>query len=117
MNVDFFELGQNIKKYRKIKGLTQEQLANATGYTDSHIGQIENAYGVPSFEAVMKIANALDVTLDQLAYGNIQNLEGYFVQELIRLTGKFSDRHKKLAIDMTVSMMEQLQKYVEEEKN
>jgi len=115
MNVDFFELGQNVKKYRKMQNMTQEQLANETGYTDSHIGQIENAYGVPSFEAVTKIANALNVTLDQLAYGNIKNSEGYFIQEMARITGQFTNRQQKLAINTTLSLMEQLKKYFEEE--
>lgn len=117
MNVDFIGLGQNIKKYRKMANLTQEQLASMVGYSDSHIGQIENAYGVPSYEAVVKIANALNVTMDQICYGNLENTDGYFIQELVRLTKRFDDRYKTLAIDMTLSMIEQLEKYIDEEKN
>ena len=116
MSVDFILLGQNIKKYRKMADLTQEQLANITGYTDSHIGQIENAYGTPSYEAVCKIANALNVTMDQLSYGNIDNADDYFVQELKRITGEFNDKQKRFAIDMTLSLMEQLKKHYEEEE-
>ena len=116
MSVDFILLGQNIKKYRKMADLTQEQLANMTGYTDSHIGQIENAYGTPSYEAVCKIANALNVTMDQLSYGNIDNTDDYFVQELKRITAEFNDKQKRFAIDMTLSLMEQLKKHFEEEQ-
>ena len=115
MSVDFILLGQNIKKYRKMADLTQEQLANMTGYTDSHIGQIENAYGIPSYEAVCNIANALNVTMDQLSYGNINNAEGYFIEELKRITAEFNDKQKRFAIDMTLSLMEQLKKHFEKE--
>ena len=116
MSVDFILLGQNIKKYRKMADLTQEQLANMTGYTDSHIGQIENAYGTPSYEAVCKIANALNVTMDQLSYGNINNTDDYFFQELKRITAEFDDKQKRFAIDMILSLMEQLKKHFEEER-
>ena len=54
MSVDFILLGQNVKKYRKIADLTQEQLSNMTGYADSHIGQVKNAYGIPSYPVLNK---------------------------------------------------------------
>jgi len=116
MSVDYTLLGRNIKRYRKMADLTQEQLANMTGYTDSHIGQIENAYGTPSYEAVCKIANALNVTMDQLSYGNINNTDDYFFQELKRITAEFDDKQKRFAIDMILSLMEQLKKHFEEER-
>lgn len=116
MGVDYTLLGQNIKKYRKMANLTQEQLATMTGYTDSHIGQIENAYGIPSYEALTNIADALDVTMDQLSYGNIKNDDGYFIQELLRITAGFKDKQRRFAIDMTLSLMEQIRKHFEEEQ-
>jgi len=116
MSVDYTLLGRNIKRYRKMADLTQEQLANMTGYTDSHIGQIENAYGIPSYEAVCNIANALNVTMDQLSYGNINNTDDYFFQELKRITAEFDDKQKRFAIDMILSLMEQLKKHFEEER-
>lgn len=116
MSADYIKLGQNIKKYRKKADLTQEQLAAMTGYTDSHIGQIENAHGTPSYEAVCNIADALNVTLDQLSYGSLKNADGYFVQELLRMTEGFNDKQKRFAIDMILSLMEPLEKHFKEEQ-
>lgn len=113
MAADFALLGQNIKKYRKMASLTQEQLAVLTGYTDSHIGQIENAYGTPSYEAVVMIADALGVTMDQLSYGSIKNADGYFVQEMLRITEGLSDKEKRFAIDMTLALLEQIKNHYE----
>lgn len=54
-------LGQKIKEYRKIKGLTQEQLAECIGIGTANISYIENGKFAPSIENFEKIAKALDV--------------------------------------------------------
>ncbi len=60
-------LGAKIKKLRKQKSLTLEQLAEKTGSGKSYIWEIENK-GVkrPSAEKLAQIAKALDVTTDYL---------------------------------------------------
>lgn len=59
--MDYKELGRNIRKYRRIADLTQEQLAEECDCSTSYIGQIENARSKPSVEALVNIANALGV--------------------------------------------------------
>lgn len=63
--MEYKKLGANVRKYRKIAGLTQEELAEIIGCSNSHIGQIENGRGVPSLDMMVKIANALGVMIDQ----------------------------------------------------
>lgn len=60
-------LGAKIKKLRKQKSLTLEQLAEQIGSGKSYIWEIENK-GVkrPSAEKLAQIAKALDVTTDYL---------------------------------------------------
>ena len=60
--MDYKELGRNIRKYRRIADLTQEQLAEECDCSTSYIGQIENARSKPSVEALVNIANALGVS-------------------------------------------------------
>ena len=47
MILEYKKLGANVQKYRKIVGLTQEQLAEIVDCSNSHIGQIENGRGIP----------------------------------------------------------------------
>ena len=59
---------QNIKKYRKEKGLTSAQLAEMVDLSHDFIRQIESekvGYNF-SVETFYKISVALDVSLDQL---------------------------------------------------
>ena len=54
-------VGQNIKKYRRIRGFTQEMLAEKAGTSTTHIGMVETSKKFPSVEMLEKIAGALDI--------------------------------------------------------
>ena len=51
---------ENLKKFRKAKGLNQDQLAEIVGVSASAISQYENGKKTPSFETALKLAEALD---------------------------------------------------------
>jgi transcriptional regulator with XRE-family HTH domain len=53
--------GDRLKSTRKGKGLTQEQLARATGIDYKHLGAIERGVKAPSFELVQKLSRELGV--------------------------------------------------------
>jgi len=59
-------LAQNIKKYRKIRGLSQEMLAEKAGTSTTHIGMVEIGKKFPSVNMLEKIALALDVDTPEL---------------------------------------------------
>jgi transcriptional regulator with XRE-family HTH domain len=52
----------NIKRVRKEKGLTQEQLAEACNTTTSYIGLMEIYRNIPKLDTIERIAVALDVS-------------------------------------------------------
>ena len=62
-------VGKNIKKYRKIKGLTQDELAELVNYSPSFIANIESStHQTFSLGALWRIATALGVSLHELCY-------------------------------------------------
>ena len=73
--MDYITLGKNVRKYRLILGFSQEELAGKCDCSNSHIGQIENARGIPSLDMVVRIANSLSVTVDQLLKESYSNPE------------------------------------------
>lgn len=58
-----YRLGRTIRKIRKQKGLTQEQLAEKIGVSTTWIGYIETGYRRPNLKMVYKIARVLDVRI------------------------------------------------------
>lgn len=59
----YISIGLKVSYYRKLVGLTQEQLAEKMGVDTSFIGQIEapNILKAISFDTLFRIAKALDV--------------------------------------------------------
>lgn len=82
--MDYVALGKNIKKRRLLLGLRQEDLAEKCVYSTSHIGAIETARTIPSLETIIRIANALDVTVDELLYESIDQKEGIYLRDMER---------------------------------
>ncbi len=55
-------LGENIKKARKLRGITQDELAQKLGLKRSVISKYENGLIEPSVFTVQKIAEILDIS-------------------------------------------------------
>jgi transcriptional regulator with XRE-family HTH domain len=58
----------NLKKWRKIMGLSQKKLAERCHTSHSYIRQLESGVGHPSFTFIGKIASALKIEPYQLFY-------------------------------------------------
>ena len=80
--MDYITLGRNIRKFRLLRSMRQEDLAVQCNCGNSHIGQIENGRGIPSLEMTVKIANALHVTVDQLITESYVNPEKVYLKEI-----------------------------------
>ena len=61
-------LGGNIKKLRKERNLTQEELAEKIGLTVKYISHLERALSFPSADTIDKIASAFDVPAYRLFF-------------------------------------------------
>jgi len=59
-------LGNNIKKYRKEQGLTQEQLAEILCVTSQAVSKWESENGLPDTAQIVPLAKALNVSTDAL---------------------------------------------------
>lgn len=63
-------IGENIKRIRKERGLTQKELGELLDMTQSAIGQFENDKTSPKTDTIEKIASALGVSPSELMKGN-----------------------------------------------
>ena len=59
-------MGKNIAYFRKSKGYTQEELGQKIGVTNQAVSKWESETSMPDIMLLPRIANALDVTLDDL---------------------------------------------------
>jgi ribosome-binding protein aMBF1 (putative translation factor) len=59
-----FMLGEQIRELRAARGLTQAQLAERTGTTQSVIARLEAGERVPSLATLERVATALNAVLE-----------------------------------------------------
>jgi transcriptional regulator with XRE-family HTH domain len=58
--------GERIRTIRKIKGLTQEELAERADLSDKFIGEIERGEVNPSLDSLYKISQGLEINIIEL---------------------------------------------------
>ena len=63
--------GKNLANFRKEKGLTQEDLVKKSGVAISQIRRYEADKSSPTLDVVTRLARALGVSLDELAFDKI----------------------------------------------
>ena len=66
MTINHISLGQRIRLMRKRKGLTQLHLSELVGLSPTYISYIESGNKCMSLATFVEIANALNVTADEL---------------------------------------------------
>jgi len=79
--------GDNLKKIRTIKNISQGELAQKVNMHATHISRYERNVTTPSIDILKKLAEALEITIDELVYGDINNKLESSIQdnELINL--------------------------------
>lgn len=58
----------NIKDFRIRRGLSHKEFAEKLNISESHLRKIEKGVGTPSLKLAVRIAKALDCSLDDLFF-------------------------------------------------
>lgn len=62
----YCSFGENLKKLRKGRGMTQSELGSKIGLSKAVISKYETGLGYPSFDVLIRIARFFGVTTDYL---------------------------------------------------
>lgn len=90
------EFAKNLRKYRKQKGYSQEKLAKVLNYGYTAIANYESGRNEPSFDCLIKLAEILDVTIEELLGVELRTEE----QQLISSFRKLDNEKKKMILDL-----------------
>ena len=70
--MDYYKIGQRIRKFRKAYRLSQEQLAEKVGISTTHMSHIETGNTKLSLPLFVKLANVLSIQTDELLHDTPQ---------------------------------------------
>lgn len=92
------KIGDQIKKFRKSRGLSQIDLGKRLGVTQQVITNWERNLREPALETLLKIAGAFDITLEQLVgqkTADIEDQTSRALQKRFELIKKFPPEKQK----------------------
>ena len=101
-------LGNNIRKVRKAKNITQEKLAEYADVSTVFISQIENGIGKPSLETMSKISNVLHTSIDDLLKNSVEYSHGSDYDELIFLLSNKNTDEINFVISIVKSILKNI---------
>lgn len=110
MIVDYEAIGLRVKIARIKAKMSQETLAERTGFSTTHISNIETGNTKLSLPAVMSIANALSVPVEQLLCDNVVYSGHIFKQEAQELLKDSSPEETRILLDILKGAKEALRK-------
>lgn len=90
--LDFYPIGQEIKRKREEKGLTQEELAQIMDRVPRSIMYMENQGKHPSLNIFFKVVTFLGISVDQFFYPDKHNGKSERRQHIDRLLNSMDEK-------------------------
>ena len=110
--LSYVDLGNRIREERKKKGLSQEQLAEITNLSITHVSHIETANTKVSLPVFVRIANALQVTADTLLCDSIECSSIVLNGKISELTEDCSEEELHVLTDILQIAKKSMHKYL-----
>lgn len=110
--MDYYAIGQRIRKIRKARGLSQEQLAEKVGISTTHMSHIETANTKLSLSVFVDIAEALETQTDALLYDDSRESVSQSLDELSRLLEGCDIKQARIITEIAKATKESLDIYL-----
>lgn len=109
-SVNHRQIGYRIKEVREQNRLSQAQLAEITDLSVSYISHIENAKRKASLESIIRIVNALGITVDELLAGVQINNPAAYQTDIDILMEDCSENEKRFVYELIKISLETMHK-------
>ena len=111
MELDSKSIGARIRYYRNKKKLSQEALAEIVSVNNDHISRIEGGHLRPSLQLLVSIANALEVSVDDILVDNLTHPNATTGDAIHTLLLDCNDNEKSMLTKTMTFMKAQLSEF------
>ncbi len=98
--MNYFEIGQRVRRIRKARGISQEELAERVGISNTHMSHIETANTKLSLPVLVALAEALEVGTDDLLYDAPRESAAAAVRELTAILENCTTGQAKVIVNL-----------------
>jgi transcriptional regulator with XRE-family HTH domain len=100
-------LANNIKKYRRISGFSQDKLAELAGISSQYLATVETCRKFPTPEVLDRLAEALGIethelfTFDPTPQNELEKLRQDIIEEVVKtIKQSFAEESKKKPLNI-----------------
>lgn len=108
MAIDYISIGQRIKTIRKRRGISQAALAEKIDLSATYISYIEGGVKSLSLDTFVLIANALNVTADELLVDNLENTVKVFNHGFAEIIIDCTDYERRVLLECATAVKESM---------
>lgn len=98
--MNYIALGKEIRDLRRKRGLTQEQLAELADLSTPYVSHLERGTKKASLAVLVRLAESLGVTVDQLLTGNQVTDKAAYYSEVHELLEDCSVRERAVLTEI-----------------
>jgi len=110
MELDYKAIGKRIKIARIKADLTQDKLSEKVGISPTHLSNIETGTTRVSLTAIVKLANALNITADDILCDSIIHAKVPFERDFAQLLEDCDEYEIRIIKETIESLKESLRK-------
>lgn len=110
--MNYYEIGQRIRKFRKASGLSQEELAEKVGISTTHMCHIETGNTKLSLSVLVSITEALDSRADDLLFGKPTATRSAAIEEILSVLEGCNSQQLLVIHDIVKSASISMNKYM-----
>lgn len=110
--MDYYEIGQRIRRIRKAHKLSQEELAEKVGISTTHMSHIETGNTKLSLPVFVDIAKALEVQTDSLLYDEPRDSVTTAMDDIAAILEECDAKQARVISDMVRAMKQSFDKYM-----
>ena len=110
--MDYYKIGQRIRKVRKAHGLSQEELAEKVSISTTHMSHIETGNTKLSLQVLVDIATALGVRTDDLLYDIPAVSTNTAMNEIAAVLDRCTAQESKVIADVVRATKLSMDKYI-----
>ncbi len=110
--MNYYEIGQRIRKFRKAHQLSQEELADRVGISTTHMSHIETGNTKLSLPVLVDLASVLEVDTDDLLFDGGKDTRKTVMADLVDTLEGCSTQQAKVLKDIVKAAKVSMEKHL-----
>lgn len=106
--MNYEEIGKRVRKYRKLKNLSQEELAEKIDISTTHMSHIETGSTKLSLQVLVDLSRVLEVNTDDLLF---ENKPQTMINQITKLLSECNENQIEFITSIVKSTKDALDNY------